>query len=105
MSAFAIIVDFQLKPGARPAFRRLIDANARASGTREPGCRQFDVLEPKDEADRVLLFEIYDDDEAFDAHVRSPHYVQFDAESAALVASKSIVRCDLVMEGAAGQGE
>jgi autoinducer 2-degrading protein len=101
MTGFAIIVDFRLKPGARPAFRRLIDTNARISAQAEQGCRRFDVVEPRDEADRVLLYEIYDDDFAFEAHVRSPHFVQFDAESAPLVVDKSVIRCDLVCEGTA----
>jgi autoinducer 2-degrading protein len=99
MTGFAIIVDFHLKPGARSAFRQLIDMNARISVQAEHGCRRFDVVEPRDEADRVLLYEIYDDDFAFEAHVSSPHYVQFDAESAPLIVDKSVIRCDLVCEG------
>ena len=58
MTGFVVIVEFRLKAGARPDFRRLIDANASASVAREPGCRRFDVVEPKDAADRVLLYEI-----------------------------------------------
>jgi autoinducer 2-degrading protein len=101
MTSFAIIVDFRLKPGARAAFRKLVDANARASARREPGCRRFDVLEPGGEVDRILLYEIYDDPAAFDAHLGSPHYAEFDAASAPLVTGKSVVRCDLVCEGSA----
>ena len=101
MTGFAIIVDFRLKPGSRSAFRRLIDTNARTSAQVERGCRRFDVVEPRDEADRVLLYEIYDDDVAFEAHVKSAHYVQFDAESAPLIVDKSVIRCDLVCEGTA----
>ena len=101
MTAFAIIVDFRLKPGTRPAFRQLVDMNARISAKAERGCRRFDVLEPRDEADRVVLYEIYDDDIAFEAHVRSPHYAQFDTESAPLIIDKSVIRCDLVCEAAA----
>ena len=101
MTGFAIIVDFRLKPGARPEFRRLVDTNARTSAHAEPGCRRFDVVEPRDEADRVLLYEIYDDDLAFEEHVRSAHYAQFDAESAPLIVAKSVIRCNLVCEGTA----
>jgi quinol monooxygenase YgiN len=101
MTPFVIIVDFQLKPGVRPAFRRLVDSNAQASATREPGCRRFDVVEPRGEADRVLLYEIYDDDVAFHAHLKSAHYAEFDAASAPLVAGKSVIRCDLVCDGSA----
>ena len=103
MTAFAIIVDVRLRPGALPAFRRLIDANARQSAESEPGCRRFDVLEPQGEADRVLLYEIYTDDAAFADHLRSAHFIQFDAESAPLVIEKSVIRCDLVCEASAGR--
>jgi quinol monooxygenase YgiN len=102
MSPFAIIVDFRLKPGTRSAFRRLIDANARDSAGTERGCRRFDVLQPAGEADRIMLYEIYDDEAAFEAHVRTSHYARFDAESAPLVKDKSVIRCGLVCEGKSG---
>jgi quinol monooxygenase YgiN len=101
MSGYVILVDFHLRPGERAAFRRLIDENARESCRSEPGCRRFDVLEPDGEPDRVLLYEIYDDRAAFDAHVRSAHFARFDAASAALVAEKSVTECALVCEGSA----
>lgn len=99
MSGFAIIVDFRLNPGARSDFRRLVDANARLSAKTERGCRRFDVIEPHGEADRVLLYEVYDDEAAFDEHRKSPHYEHFEAQSASLVDSKSVIHCDLVCEG------
>ncbi len=99
MSGFSIIVDFRLKPGARAAFRRLIDLNARESVTNEPGCRRFDVLEPKGEDDRIVLYEIYDDRDAFTAHVRSEHFARFDKASAPLVTAKSVTEYEVVFEG------
>lgn len=101
MSAYAIIVEFRLRPGQRAAFRRLIDSNARHSVRDEVGCRRFDVLEPAGDADRILLYEIYDDRAAFDAHVESAHFARFDAESSALVTAKSVIECSLVLEGSA----
>ena len=103
MTAFAIIVDFHLRPGARAEFRRLIDANARISAETEPGCHRFDVMEPHGEADRVMLYEIYADEAAFAGHMASAHFIQFDAESTPLVIGKSFIRCDLVCEGSAGR--
>jgi (4S)-4-hydroxy-5-phosphonooxypentane-2,3-dione isomerase len=101
MTPLAVLVDFRLRPGAQPAFRQLVDANARASATGERGCRRFDVVEPRGEADRILLYEIYDDAAAFDAHLGTPHYAAFDTESAPLIAGKSVVLCDLVCEAGA----
>lgn len=98
---YTITVEFHLKPGMREAFRRLIDANARDSCRLEPGCRRFDVLEPKGEPDRILLYEIYDDRAAFEAHVKTEHFARFDKGSAEMVVGKRLVELALVCEGSA----
>jgi len=97
---FAIVVDFHLKQGARSEFRRLIDANADASVRTEPGCLQFDVLEPEGEGDRVLLYEIYSDEAAFEAHLRSEHFRMFASASESLFLQKKVTRCNLAFSGA-----
>ena len=99
MSGFVITVDFTLKAGAMDAFRRLIDDNARQSCRREPGCRRFDVLIPKDAEERILLYVIYDDRAAFDAHLRTQHFDAFNRESAALVIAKTVAQFSLACEG------
>ena len=88
MSGFVIMVDFRLKPGAKSAFRRLIDDNARASCRNEPGCRRFDVMESPGEADRIVLYEIYDDEKAFEAHQQTPHFKKYLAEAVPLLAAR-----------------
>jgi len=100
MSGFVVLVDFKLKPGALDAFRELIDLNATASVRDEAGCRRFDVMVARGEADRVLLYEIYDDEAAFDEHCNTPHFHQFDKQSAPLVETKLVTVCDLVLEPA-----
>jgi (4S)-4-hydroxy-5-phosphonooxypentane-2,3-dione isomerase len=101
MSGFVVMVDFRLHEGALGAFRPLIDRNARQSVRDEPGCRRFDVVEPAGETDRIVLYEIYDDRAAFDVHLKTRHYLAFDAESAGLVASKTVTTGGLVCEGSA----
>lgn len=93
------MVDFRLKPGSRGEFRRLIDENARTSVREEPGCRQFDVLEPPKEQDRVVLYEIYDDRAAFEAHLKSAHFRSFNEASAPLVNEKIVTDYALVCAG------
>ena len=55
----------------------------RFDGTRsvsdEPGCRQFDVNTGAESPDGVLLYEVYDDAAAFEAHKLTPHYKEFAA--------------------------
>jgi len=99
MSGYIILVDFLLKPGSKAQFRRAIDVNARASCKTEKGCRRFDVVEPRDEPDRIVLYEIYDDRAAFEEHLKTPHLARFEAASTALVTKKTVVAGDLVCEG------
>jgi quinol monooxygenase YgiN len=61
--------------------------NAREA-RKEPGCRQFEVLvDPKDKT-KVLLFEIYDDEKAFEAHQATPHFKKYLAEAVPMLASR-----------------
>ena len=98
MADYVIIVDFRLKPDTQAAFRRLIDANAMASVRSEPGCRRFDVLEPKGEEGRIVLYEIYRDRSAFEDHLKTAHFAAFDAAVADLVAHKAVTEFALVCE-------
>lgn len=99
MTGYVILVDFLLKPGSRAEFRRAIDANAGASCRHEPGCRQFDVVEPRGEPDRIILYEIYDDRAAFEEHLKAPHLAAFEAASNHLVAKKTVIAGDLAFAG------
>jgi (4S)-4-hydroxy-5-phosphonooxypentane-2,3-dione isomerase len=95
-----ILVEFELAPGTRDEFRRLVLENATASVRDEPGCRQFDVLVPDGEAgDRVVLYEIYDNAAAFDAHLASEHYARFAVATEAVVREKTVRRLSFAAPG------
>ena len=91
MSRFVITVDFHLHPGAMREFLPLMVRNANQSRELEPGCERFDVLLPKDTADRVLLYEIYTDKAAFGEHLRAAHFLSFDSATKSLIKEKKIV--------------
>jgi quinol monooxygenase YgiN len=96
MHLFALLVEFAIKPGAMAEFRPLMLENAALSLRDEPGCRQFDVLTAPDDADRIVLYEIYDDQAAFDAHMASAHFRRFAAATTEMIASRSLRRLALV---------
>jgi (4S)-4-hydroxy-5-phosphonooxypentane-2,3-dione isomerase len=43
----------------------------------EPGCVRFDVHQSRKDPRRFLLYELYRDDPALDAHRRTPHYLEY----------------------------
>jgi (4S)-4-hydroxy-5-phosphonooxypentane-2,3-dione isomerase len=84
---FVLQVNIRIKPESVDAFMKKALENAREA-RKEPGCRQFDVLvDPKDGA-RVMLYEVYDDEKAFEAHQQTPHFKQYVAEAVPLLASR-----------------
>ena len=72
-----------------------VNEQIEASVNDEPGCRQFDVTQdPVDDAS-VFLYEIYDDEDAFKAHVASSHFKLFDKISAPWVKDKKVLTSSL----------
>ena len=76
-TAFVVIAEFTIKPGCLDAFLAVARQDAGDSVAREPGCRQFDAVQPDDAADTVVLYEVYDDRAAFELHLQSAHYFPF----------------------------
>ena len=87
---FVVTVLFELQPGGAGDFEPAMLAQARNSLAAEPDCLQFDVCRNPQREDEFFLYEIYRDRAAFDAHLDSPHYKDFDATVTAMVANKTV---------------
>lgn len=98
MAQFTILVRFRIADGQMASFLPLMIENAEASRRDEPGCQRFDVLQPETDRDGILLYEIYRDRAAFDAHCASPHFKHFDAATKSMVAEKEVTVLDLLAE-------
>ena len=88
----ALVVDFRIHAPYARAFAAAIADNARASRQTERGCRQFDVC--RDPADPSLFFldELYGEEVAIEAHLRSPHFLSLDSATRDWVATKTVRR-------------
>ena len=85
--SFVLVVNIRIKPENVDAFMKKAGENAREA-RKEPGCKQFDVLvDPKDKT-KVMLYEIYNDAKAFEAHQQTPHFKKYVAEAVPLLASR-----------------
>lgn len=85
--SFVLVVNLRIKPENVDTFMKQLSENA-AAARKEPGCRQFDVLaDPKDRT-KVMLYEVYDDEKAFEAHQQTPHFKKYVAEAVPLLAAR-----------------
>jgi quinol monooxygenase YgiN len=81
-------VMIQIKPENVDSFMKKVIENGKAART-EPGCRQFDVLVDPDDKTKVMLYEVYDDQKAFEAHQAGAAFKKYLAEAVPLLASRS----------------
>jgi quinol monooxygenase YgiN len=84
---FVLVVQLKVKPESMDAFMKQLFENAR-NARKEPGCKQFDVLVDPTDRTKLLLYEVYNDEQAFEAHQQTPHFKKYFAEAIPLLASR-----------------
>ena len=92
MSRFAIIVEFELLEGGFDVFHQEVLKNGEASKRDEPGCQTFDILVPNKEENRIVLYEAYDDEAAFQEHLQSKHFKEFSDRVSGLVTDRKLTK-------------
>ena len=86
----AVTVRFLVGPEHGDAFFERVRQQAKDSLEREAACRQFDVCRNPRNPLEVFLYEIYDDEAAFAAHLTMPHFLAFDADVRGWVEDKVV---------------
>jgi autoinducer 2-degrading protein len=71
-------VSIHVKPEHVEAFIPAMLENARGSRT-EPGNLRYDLLRDADDPNHFLLYEVYRDVEALEAHRTTPHFLKWAA--------------------------
>src|SRR5262245_6594255 len=91
-----ITVTFRVKEGYEDRFLKRVSQQAADSLQAEPDCRRFDVSVDLKDSHRVFLYEIYTDENAFGAHLRSQHFLAFDRETTGWFDDKVVERWSTV---------
>ena len=91
---FVITVNFECHAEQRDAFEAALKTQAGNSLSREPECHVFDVCHDPAQPTRFFLYEVYSDAAAFDLHLASDHFLDFDKKVSDMVVSKSVGRWD-----------
>lgn len=100
---FALIAIIQIVPQHRETFFKAQSENAEASVRDEPGCLGFHVLQgvahgspwdpQTDEFDpnRMVVYEMFEDRAAFEAHLEAPHYARYREKVKGMRAAPNVV--------------
>ncbi len=98
MSAVVLFVEIDTVPGQRDAFLARVRTHRANVRNNEPGCQCFDISVPDDGDDKVRLYEVYADQEAFDLHMATGHMKEYRADTGPMVANRQLTKAVLVNE-------
>lgn len=96
MDKFAIVATFDVAEGRMDEFLPLLLAHRDRCLKDEPGTLRFDVLRPRNEENRIMLYEVYEDDAAFQVHWNGPSVARMRADTTGMVAKRTGIRCALL---------
>jgi autoinducer 2-degrading protein len=95
MAKFAIVATIKTVPGKRDEYLKHLKAHGQRCLATEPGTLKFEILVPHEEADTIMLYEVYASPDAFTAHWNGPSLQQVRKDAAGLQVSLTGVRCDV----------
>ena len=75
--SFALVVRLKIKPDCLDKFIAAVNVNGKAARETEPGCRSFDILQDPQDPTNAMLYEVYDNEAAFEAHQQTPHFKKY----------------------------
>jgi quinol monooxygenase YgiN len=85
--SFVLQVMIRIKPENVDAFMTKLLENA-ASARTEPGCKTFDVVVDPEDPTKVMLYEVYAGEKAFEEHQQRAAFKKYVAEAVPLLASR-----------------
>jgi (4S)-4-hydroxy-5-phosphonooxypentane-2,3-dione isomerase len=94
---YVVTVAFEIVPDHVEDFRAAVMRQAENSVGNEPDCHRFDVSVAGDDPAKVFLYEIYTDEAAFQAHLKTAHYADFNATTTPWVKAKAGTRYQSVL--------
>ena len=93
MSKLVIMGTIEVAPGTRDQVTSALMAHRARCLKDEPGTLQFDVMLPRDDHTRILIHEVYQNDEAFEVHRNGPSMARYREETAGMIITVIATKC------------
>lgn len=90
---FAVVATYEISTEHVEAFLPLLKAHRERCLKDEPGTLRFDILRPEK---NLMLYEVYEDEAAFQAHRNGASVARFQKEAAAIPRKLSFTGCSLL---------
>ena len=96
MSKLVIMGTVEVASGKRDRVASLLMAHRARCLVDEPGTLNFELALPREDQQKILIYEVYKDDDAFELHRKSPSIAQLREEAAGMILNIVAAKCDPV---------
>ena len=97
------IAELEIAPAHRNAYRALLAEEQEASVRLEPGVLMLHSVAIADAPDKVRLLEVYASPAAYQAHIRTPHFLKYQRATERMVVSLKLIDTVPILLCAKGQ--
>ncbi|CDZ57113.1 putative quinol monooxygenase [Neorhizobium galegae] len=91
------IAELEIDPAQIDTYRALLAEEIEASVDNEPGVLMLHAVSEKERPEQVRILEVYANREAYEAHLRTPHFLKYKKCTADMVKSLRLIDADPVM--------
>ncbi len=96
MSKLVIMGAVEFAPERRDQVLPLLMAHRARCLKDEPGTLRFEVVLPREDDSRILIYEVYQDDDAFEVHRNAPSRAQWLQDTTGMDVKVIATRCSPV---------
>ncbi|EJT02649.1 putative quinol monooxygenase [Rhizobium sp. CCGE 510] len=88
------MAELEIDPDRLEAYRALLTEEIEASVALEDGVLSLSAVAIRDNPNRIRILEVYADQPAYEAHLRTPHFLKYKSETAGMVTSLTLIEVD-----------
>ncbi|MBX5181444.1 antibiotic biosynthesis monooxygenase [Rhizobium sp. NZLR5] len=94
------MAELEIDPDMLEAYRVLLTEEIEASVALEDGVISLSAVSIRGNPNLIRILEVYADQQAYEAHLRTPHFLKYKSETAGMVTSLTLIEVDPIAMGA-----
>jgi quinol monooxygenase YgiN len=91
------MAELEIDPARLDSYKALLAEEIETSVRMEPGVLMLYAMSVKGSPAQIRILEAYADQEAYESHLRSPHFLTYKTATAAMVRSLRLVETDPIL--------
>ncbi|MBY2942151.1 MULTISPECIES: putative quinol monooxygenase [Rhizobium] len=88
------MAELEIEPDTLKTYRAFLTEEIEASIALEDGVLSLSAVSIRNNPNRIRILEVYADQEAYEAHLRTPHFIKYKNQTAHMVTSLTLIEVD-----------